>query len=104
MELKIGDRLALLNQVLPQQGSMVDMMLSREITERVKITSEEIQESRLSENGGRITWDETLPAKPFEFNEVEMALLLKRVKQLDAEGKITALALEVCKLIQGGGK
>jgi phage host-nuclease inhibitor protein Gam len=101
MNLKIGDRLALINQVLPQRASMVDMIIRECIADKVKLTTEDITESGLTElPNGTVKWNMDLPGCDFTFSDAEVAFLRKQVTRLDGAGEITALALAVCRKIQ----
>lgn len=104
MELTIGDRLALIHQILLMQASVVERLMMRDMAKRIEITSEEVIKSRLTYNSGFPTWDKDLAGKHFDFTDAEMALLRKKVAQLDTAETVTELATDVCRKIQDAKK
>jgi hypothetical protein len=77
------------------QASTVEKLLMKDMAERVKITTEEIIEARLTIKGSIPEWNRELPGRDFLLSEAETALLKKKADQLDKAEAVTDLSLEL---------
>ena len=101
MKLNISERLVLPG-LLPEQGSMINMLLVKHIRQKIEFTSAEIGDIDLKgevrEDGStRFKWD---PQKAidveFHFEKSEIDFLKEQVERLDAEGNIPSSNLDLC--------
>jgi hypothetical protein len=104
MNLRIGDRLALIHQLLLMQASTVEKLLMQDMAKRVEITTAEAIEHRLTIVNGKPDWNRELSGKDFAFSEAEMALLRKKANQLDAAEQVTDLSVNIVKTLQEAKK
>lgn len=98
--LNIKDRL-MINQLLPEQGSLIQQKLARDIIEKVKIGQKEMKKVGLKttvDNKGRssMTWNEKAKSKSIELSEMEYDLLKDQIDRLDKDNKITQDILPMC--------
>lgn len=105
MKLKVQDRLMLLNQVLPAEGSFIELRLIKGIQKKIDFEAKEIGSINLSSipvGNGRLefNWDrEKAKALDVKFEAAELDLLKGRIKILDGEKKIPISALELFEAI-----
>lgn len=103
MKLAIGDRIALLNQVLPERASMLEMVMRAEVAEKIKITQTDIEKHGIKQSDdGKLTWETGCPEPDpdYQFSDVELEFLRKQVDRVDDAKQITALSLGVCRKIR----
>ena len=105
--LTIGDRLTLIN-MLPQQGSRTLMSQVQAITNKVRLSNEEIEkydfkEELKSQPDGRTSIFISVNPEyanvivPIEFDSVEVKIFEDAVKSLDEKKEITIPILDVIK-------
>lgn len=98
--LSVKDRLILPN-LLPKQGSMIDLEVISNIKENIRFTPKEIEQLKFKDlpNGG-VTWNPK-EDKPFDaiFENSEIKLMKQGIKQLDESRQITANQYDLCKRI-----
>jgi|GEM_PF-1226631 hypothetical protein len=101
MKLSVAERI-ILPGLLPEQGSMVKMLLAKHIREKIEFTSGEIGSLNLKgeeqEDGStHFKWD---PQKAIDvefcFEKSEIDFLKEQVDRLDTEGNITSSNLDLC--------
>lgn len=106
MKLSVTERI-ILPGLLPEQGSMVNMLLAKHIREKIEFTSVEIENFSLKgkeqEDGSTsFKWD---PQKAidveFHFEKSEVDFLKEQVDRLDKEGNVTSQNLDLCVKIKG---
>ena len=97
MILSIKDRL-LLPELLPESGDIIEMLLRRSITEKIKLTAKEISDYNIkSEKPGFITWDENKAVeKDIHMEDAEINLIKKGYAEADKAKKITERLLDLC--------
>ena len=99
MKLQTIERL-FLGQILPQKGNLMDMTISAEIQEKLKVTSTELSAVGYEELGeGRIGWDTVKDAestKDFKLTSSEITFLKKCVEKLSESESITQNVVDLC--------
>lgn len=96
MNLNIQDRLGII-QMLPQFGSISEMIDIMEITKKVRISHEEKEEINYKEIGEIISWNvDKDKGKEVEFTHEEISILKTSVKKLDEEKKVNVSNLDIC--------
>ena len=91
MKLNAGvlDRLVLLS-LLPDEGSFVTLKLVRKLKDQIGFDEAEIMAFGLEKTEKGVHWNPaTDRTKEIELGEVACDLLSKRLKELDATGKLT---------------
>jgi len=100
IKLSVKDRLQL-PSLLPKQGSMIGLEIARNIQDKTKFTSKEIELLQFKDrpNGG-VEWSAG-SEKPFEieFESTEVKLIKKGIAQLDKAEQITSDQYDLCKRI-----
>lgn len=105
LRLTVMDRITL-PMMFPQQASRDDMLMVRDLRNRVKLSKDERNEVRMREFGDRIIWgpqDETEKKqgvkqdieRVFEFAPSEIRFLKRQIERLDKEGQVTEAVLDV---------
>lgn len=104
MKLKLSakDRIVF-GALYPPAGDLITMGIVKDLMERINLTSKEIILINLkyTENGYR--WDESKAktiGKAITFERAELALLKKRISELDNKKEITLDLIDLCKKIQ----
>lgn len=83
--------------MLPQNGSICEMVDIMEITKKVRINQEEKKEIEYKECNGVISWNVSKDkGKEVEFSYEELSILKVSVKKLDEEKKVNAANLDIC--------
>lgn len=96
MELKVKDRIAIMD-MLPQAGSISEMIDIMEIIKKVRLGQEEKTRIEFRESQGSISWNASLDkGKEIEFSFEELTILKTAVKKLDSEKKVNAANLDIC--------
>lgn len=96
MKLNVKERLAIL-QMLPECGSITEMVDMMEIVKKVRVTSEEKDEINYREAGNVITWDMSKDlGTDIEFKHDEVNILKSAVKKLDEEKRVNMSNLDIC--------
>lgn len=96
MKLNVKERLAIL-QMLPEYGSITEMVDMMEIVKKVRITSEEKDAINYKEAGSVITWDINKDlGTDIEFKHEEISILKAAVKKIDEEKKVNMSNLDIC--------
>ena len=88
VKLNVGERMMVLS-VLPKEGSIVTVRLIRELISKLGASAKDFDEYEIKQNDGGITFNEkgTIPIE-FSFNEVEVELVRKSLKELDSKDKL----------------
>lgn len=92
----------LLSTILPQKGSLINMLLGRTVADKVKPTPKEIEASGMEAlPDGNMSFKNTdFPEVAFCFEPSEIAFLKDQVSRLDEGNKITFQTLSVCEKIK----
>jgi len=83
--LNARDRLIIVTEILPRNGSRMEMIAAEEIEETIRVGTEEFAEYGIREQEGRLMWDpeKSLGEKEFDLKKVHTDLLKRRVKEMD---------------------
>lgn len=96
MNLSVKDRIAIMD-MLPQAGSISEMIDIMEIIKKVRLGQEEKTEIEFRESQGSISWNASSDkGKEIEFSFEELSILKAAVKKLDSEKKVNAANLDIC--------
>lgn len=88
MELTVVERLVLMN-LLPQEGSYVNLKLVRVAREELSFSDEEVKLLGFVQDGEQVKWNmEANILKDVELGEVVTILVVDSLKKLDGEGKL----------------
>ena len=104
--LSMKDRIGM-GQLIPKQGSLIELTIAENITRKVNVSSEEMSTAgfkSIKDHQGNVVqyaWDEKREGapKPFTFSQVEYEILRKGVQSLDSRKQITPDILDVCRKI-----
>jgi len=94
MKFTIGERILLTTNLIPSQGSMTEMIIVRDLQNKVGINQSDIVKHKIHEKPGPdnrkiLNWEETGDFYDIEFTSLELDLLKKTVKLLDEKKMIT---------------
>lgn len=101
LHLSILDRLQSFS-VLPKQGKIIEMEIAKNISEKLRPTSKEINDWQIVDlPDGRVNWNSKKAVeKPYNFEDAEFSILQKGAELLEASGSVTMDNLELVKKIQ----
>lgn len=103
MKLTVADRLNIIYGLFPEKGSLKEMALKDEINDKIKFSSEEIEEIGLEtlENGS-VKWSDEFKdtSKDYALKPKEMVFLGEQVDRLDNDKAITSSLYGICKNIK----
>ncbi len=102
INLTISERF-LLKEILPDHGTMLQMITMESIHNKTYITVKDINKYSIKENKetGYVVWNEAIDkGEEFELDPVEIELLKNRYKELDERGEITIRTFSLCKKIR----
>lgn len=101
MKLDIKNRLLLIG-MLPQQGSLSEMVDIYDLVRDLKLSDEEKGAISYIENGNYVKWDfDKDPNKDININSSQMNIIKKTIDRLDKENKITLEIIPLIKIING---
>ncbi len=101
MELSIKDRLTMMNSLMPKEGDIISLTISRDVRAKLELSQAEIKRIGLeSTEGGGLKWKEDSTKKKVKFTNAEMEILRTQVNDLDKRKKITSELLSVCLMIR----
>ena len=101
MKLDIKNRLLLIG-MLPQQGSLSEMVDIYDLVRDLKLSDEEKGAISYIENGNYVKWDfDKDPNKDININSSQMNIIKKTIDRLDKENKITLEMIPLIKIING---
>lgn len=96
MKLNVKDRLVILN-LLPNQGSILELTESINIANLVKLTDKEKEEINYKVVNNSVYWDISKDIElDVDFNSEQINLLKSKVKELDSRKAITIDMLNTC--------
>lgn len=102
MNLTIGERF-LLKEILPDHGTMLQMITMESIHNKTYITVKDINKYSIKEDKktGYVVWNEAIDnGEEFELDPAEIEFLKNRYKELDERGEITIRTFSLCKKIR----
>lgn len=105
-----------LPMLFPEQSSKDDMMLSRDLRNRIELSKEERRRINFKSVGNSVFWGKATATsekqrdeieddfdRSFQFAPSEVRFINKQVARLDGEGKITDALLDVIELFEKYG-
>lgn len=96
VNLNVRDRLVIIS-ILPQNGSLEEMVEILEIVKKIKFSEEEKQDIKYIQNENKIEWDlDKDLGRDFEFSIDQIKILKDCVKELDKNKKIDLNLLDTC--------
>ncbi len=106
MKLKLIDRIMLAN-ILPTEGNIKTLVCAKDIRKKVDFTQDEVKKYEIdsAENGG-IKWNLEGAATEFdiEFTELETMEIVKTLKKLDKENKLSIQLMPLVDLFSVTGE
>ena len=88
ISLNVLERLLLLN-LLPKEGSLVNLKLIRVAREALSFTEEENEQLKFKQEGDQLRWNEAVGEKEFNLGAVVTKLAVEGLKELDKKEKLT---------------
>ncbi len=99
MKLNIGDRLRVVNHLIPQEGDIVTLTIAKDISSKAILSQEEIKkgevEGAVTDGKSQLKWGKDF-TKTIEFTNAELELLRTQVALLDKQKKVTSELLDIC--------
>lgn len=96
MKLNVKERVAIL-QMLPETGSLVEMVDIMEIVKKVRLEEEEKNNIEFKETKNSLSWNAFKDlGKDIEFKHEEISILKAAVRRLDEEKGINVSNLDIC--------
>lgn len=86
LKLSIKDRISF-RDILPAEGSYIEMILIKSIQNIVEITPEDISRHNMKQLDGRIEWSND-EDRPFEFTPEQFEIILQAIKRIDSDKKV----------------
>lgn len=101
MNIDIKSRLLLIG-MLPQQGSLAEMVDIYDLVRELKLSDEEKRAISYIENGSYVKWDyEKDPNKDINISESQMNIIKKTIDKLDKENKVNLEMIPLINLLNG---
>ena len=88
MLLSVIERLALLN-ALPVQGDITTIRIVHDLRQSLAFTEEELAALNFRDEGDVVKWDEGSPDKEIALRPKALEVIVKALKRLSNEGKLT---------------
>ena len=90
----IKNRIVLMN-ILPTEWTLTDMIIIKELKEKLNFSQEEIEKREIKTNENwSISWQDWKD-KDIQFNEAEKSLINKSLNKLDREWKVAEQHIEL---------
>ena len=91
MELRVADRIVLMNLIAPVEGDVTKLRLVRALQGRLGFTEQELEALNFSQEGSRLSWkeDPDAPAVEIEITPKEQKLIATEFQKANALGKLT---------------
>ncbi|MBD9177593.1 MAG: hypothetical protein EGP82_00170 [Odoribacter splanchnicus] len=101
MILTIKDRIVM-PELFPERGGMLEMIIVKSIADKVALTSKEITDFSIVQEGDSIKWNQSKDTGvEIEFEKSEIELLKKQVQEMDDNKNITMRTFDLCMKIKG---
>ena len=101
MILTIKDRIVM-PELFPERGGMLEMILVKSIADKVALTSKEITDFSIVQEGDSIKWNQSKDTGvEIDFEKSEIELLKKQVQEMDDNKNITMRTFDLCMKIKG---
>ena len=89
-------------ELFPERGGMLEMILVKSIADKVALTSKEITDFSIVQEGDSIKWNQSKDTGvEIEFEKSEIELLKKQVQEMDDNKNITMRTFDLCMKIKG---
>lgn len=89
-------------ELFPERGGILEMILVKSITDKVALTSKEITDFSIVQEGDSIKWNQSKDTGvEIEFEKSEIELLKKQVQEMDDNKNITMRTFDLCMKIKG---
>lgn len=99
MNLTVKDRIVIAD-LLPEQGGMIDMILAKSIVDKTSLTARDVDCFNVKQTENSVTWDQAKDTGvEISFEQSEIELLKKQVKEFDEKKQITMRIFDLCKKI-----
>ena len=102
LSLGLKDRLNV-ERLFPSEGSILEQLIIKEISSKVKITSDEVAKYELKtvDDGRSLVWNKDKEEEvEIELTTEQCELLKEQVRKLDQDKKVTAELLGLCLAIR----
>lgn len=100
MILTLRDRIVM-PDLLPEQGGMIEMILSNSILKKVELSAKDIKTYAIQQEGNTIKWNQSIDTSTeIDFETSEIELLKKQVQEMDANKRITMRTFDLCMKIK----
>lgn len=101
MKLTILNRILLLNN-LPTKGNFTQLIVIKDIIEKIKITQEEIEKYSIkSTEEGKLTWKASEDSdKEVKFTELEKKEIKSFLEEASKKNELTIDMLDLCKMFK----
>jgi hypothetical protein len=96
--LNLIDRFNIINKLLPNKGSIVEMTTVKEILKKIEIRKQEMIDSEFVQQDGKISINAVKASGivgTYEFNKTELMIINKSIDELDRSGSITSDLIDV---------
>lgn len=102
MDLGVGQRLMLL-QILPREGDITTIRIIKELREQLSFTEEDHRRLQIRQEGGVVFWNvKEEYFKEVKIGDVAVGLVVKSLKQLSDNKKLTEGHLPLWEMFMGG--
>lgn len=99
MILTVKDRIVIAD-LLPESGGMIDMILSKSIVDKTSLTAKDVDNFNVKQSENSVTWDQSKDTGvEISFEQSEIELLKRQVKEFDSNKRITMRIFDLCKKI-----
>lgn len=96
MELGVKDRVVLLAVLAGCEGNLTELRVLRELQSELSFSDEEIISLGLESDEGRTAWKpEAEQSKEIEFGDAAKGIIVRKLKELNRQGKLSADMLEL---------
>jgi len=96
MKLSVKERLTFAS-LYPQQGTLLEQLIVKDISEKVRIDTKEADKIGLKNQGNTLKWEnKAAKEKEVEFTDAEVDFLANQITRLDRDRKISQNNLDLC--------
>jgi hypothetical protein len=96
VELSVKDRVVLLSTLAAVTGNLTELRILRELRENLSFSEEEHAALSIAEREGRLYWNtDADQPREVEIGNVARRLIVRRLKELNREGKLADDHLDV---------
>jgi len=96
MELGVKDRMVLLSVLSGAEGNLTELRVLRDLQREVGFSEEELVAIGITSDEGRTMWNpEAEQPKDIEIGEAAKGIVVRKLKELNRQGKLTAEMLDL---------